>query len=138
MQNGKYELVIAPSEYPGMKYRGRYCYKHHLIFWCCNGVLPSKDEVIHHIDGNYANNDISNLKLLSKQEHTKLHSRSKRVIQRVCPICQKVFEFELRNLKFRPNPCCSRKCGYEKTKLTLKNNFNHGVAGSSPAFPAKI
>ena len=34
-----------------------------------------KDEVVHHIDGNPLNNKPSNLKVMSRSEHTRLHLR---------------------------------------------------------------
>lgn len=33
VKNGPYELVIAPEEYPGKKYRGRYAYEHRVNYW---------------------------------------------------------------------------------------------------------
>lgn len=41
-----------------------------------NGSIPEGYQ-IHHIDGNKQNNNISNLQLLSHQEHAKLHSQQK-------------------------------------------------------------
>lgn len=38
------------------------------------GRKLSRNEVVHHIDGNKKNNDISNLKVMSLSEHTKIHS----------------------------------------------------------------
>ena len=34
-----------------------------------------KNEVVHHIDGNYLNNDPENLQVMTKSEHTQLHVR---------------------------------------------------------------
>lgn len=31
MKNGDYILVIAPDWYRGKRYRGKYCYEHHLV-----------------------------------------------------------------------------------------------------------
>lgn len=38
------------------------------------GRKLTRDEVVHHIDGNKFNNDISNLQLLTNSEHARLHS----------------------------------------------------------------
>lgn len=51
--------------------------KHRLVWESVNGPIP-KDEnnrsyEIHHIDGNHSNNDITNLKLVTIQEHYDLH-----------------------------------------------------------------
>ena len=37
------------------------------------GRLPSKDECVHHIDRDKTNNNISNLRLMTKSDHVKLH-----------------------------------------------------------------
>lgn len=49
------------------KYMHRYVWEYH------NGKIPSGYEV-HHIDFDRSNNDISNLQLLSRKEHRKLHA----------------------------------------------------------------
>lgn len=36
-------------------------------------------EVVHHVDGNKANNDISNLQLMSHGEHTSLHNKLRNI-----------------------------------------------------------
>ena len=38
------------------------------------GRLLRADEEVHHIDGNHFNNDPDNLIILSKSEHSKIHS----------------------------------------------------------------
>ena len=43
------------------------------------------NEDVHHKDGNIQNNDISNLELLSRKEHVRLHKR--RPTDRICPRC---------------------------------------------------
>lgn len=37
----------------------------------------TKDEEVHHIDGNPLNNDVSNLLVLTKEEHNKIHGEEK-------------------------------------------------------------
>lgn len=39
------------------------------------GRKLKRDEVVHHIDGNRANNDISNLAIMTRGEHSALHRR---------------------------------------------------------------
>ena len=50
--------------------------KHRLIMIQHLGRDLSKDEVVHHIDHNKKNNDISNLQLLTSSDHAKLHSHT--------------------------------------------------------------
>lgn len=39
------------------------------------GRKLTKNEVVHHIDGNRTNNDISNLRVMSRGEHSRLHRK---------------------------------------------------------------
>ena len=93
MKNGDYTLVRAPDEYPGTKYRGRYCYEHLLVFWQTHGFLPKNGEIVHHKDGNKHNNSPDNLALMKTSEHVSMHKKeqSKNYVELICPGCQKVF-----------------------------------------------
>ena len=74
MKNGPYELVIAPDDFPGKKYRDIYCYEHTLVWWINTGVIPKSNEIIHHKQpGNKRDNRFENLELLTNSEHAKLH-----------------------------------------------------------------
>jgi len=77
MRNGPYELVVAPPDYPGMHYRGRYCYEHHLVYWRAHGVVPEPGQVIHHIDGDKRHNVATNLELMEAGEHSTEHLLSR-------------------------------------------------------------
>lgn len=37
-----------------------------------------QDEVVHHVDGDKQNNDINNLELMSRSEHTRLHQKMRK------------------------------------------------------------
>lgn len=53
------------------------------------GVLYlKKDLVVHHKDGNHSNNDINNLQILSRGEHTTMHNKS-----RISKRCSKTGKF---------------------------------------------
>lgn len=111
--------VVAGTSY------ARYIYCVHL------GYELSKEFEIDHKDNDKTNDEISNLQALTKEEH-KLKSISegikKRVCQLKCPVCAIEFEFEVRNLSTRPNPCCSKKCGGIKAiKTKLLNQGKHNV-----------
>lgn len=51
---------------------------HRAVWVFYNGKIP-KGLHIHHIDGNKDNNDISNLKLMTQQEHMQYHNTSERL-----------------------------------------------------------
>lgn len=58
-------------------------YEHQLIVEKHIGRYIKKGEVVHHIDGNKANNDISNLLLLTSSEHAKLHQILRKGMKRI-------------------------------------------------------
>lgn len=116
MKNGDYIMVIAPPEFPGKKYRSKYCYEHHLVYWQTYGIIPDKNEIIHHKDENKHNNDPGNLELKTRKKHSQEHNfqRGKVMVELKCPYCQNNFIKEKRQTYLqKPNvnyTCCSRKC----------------------------
>lgn len=71
-----YVLVYDP-ENPMSNIRG-YVREHRLVMSEKIGRPLTEDEVIHHIDGNKANNDIQNLQLMTPETHTSLHAKERR------------------------------------------------------------
>jgi len=55
---------------------GKYVKEHRLVMESHLGRKLTPDEEVHHISGNKLNNDISNLIILSKSDHAKLHNSS--------------------------------------------------------------
>ena len=55
-----------------------YVYEHRLNMEKHIGRYLEKDEVVHHIDFNKQNNDISNLIIMTPQEHIILHTPRKK------------------------------------------------------------
>ena len=53
--------------------RNKPVYKHRQIYEKHYNVSLTSADIIHHIDGNKLNNDISNLRLLNRSEHINLH-----------------------------------------------------------------
>ena len=71
-----YKMVYHP-EYEGSIKAGTnkgYIYEHRYVMELHIGRVLRKDEVVHHIDFNRSNNDLPNLRLMSRVEHSKLHS----------------------------------------------------------------
>lgn len=71
-----YVEVYCP-EHPNANKR-KCVYEHQLVMEKAIGRYIAPGEVIHHIDGNKSNNDISNLLLLANSEHAKLHVKLKK------------------------------------------------------------
>lgn len=77
------------------------------------GYVLSNDYEVDHIDGNCNNDEISNLQILTKEEHLKKTTkevttgRSVRTLSCIC--CGKDFEREVRNIR-NSRSICSRSC----------------------------
>ncbi|MBR6515472.1 MAG: HNH endonuclease [Bacilli bacterium] len=80
-----------------------------------------KGEQIDHINGDKTDDRIENLQIISSYYNVVKDKKRKEMVECVCPICGVHFLFEKRNLPFKNNPCCSKKCGYIKVSQTLKN-----------------
>lgn len=109
MKNGNYELIVAPPEYPGKKYRGRYCYKHSYVWWKNTGELLKPGEVIHHKNDNKFDNHYRNLEKHTNSNHAKLHNKIITVPNTKCSYCKKEFRIRPWKLK-RKYRFCSKKC----------------------------
>ena len=116
MKNGEYLLTVAPSNYPGKRYRGRYCSTHTLVYWMHYGIVPNADEIIHHKDGNKRNNNIDNLELMKRRDHVSLHGLAKGqlYVRLRCPMCNRYFSKRRSNTHLANNnrqaTFCSRQC----------------------------
>lgn len=53
---------------------GKYYLKHRLIWEAIYGPIP-KDMIVHHKDGDRLNNNIDNLEIMSRSQHTSLHNK---------------------------------------------------------------
>ena len=101
----------------GGHYRGYHGkYLHRAVWEYYNGVIP-KGYVIHHKDFNPANNDISNLQMLTKSEHKKLHFELFEPQKFNCDYCGKEIEFKRKG--GRPHHFCSPKCQH---RFDFENN----------------
>lgn len=137
MKNGPYTLCIAPDNYPGKKYRGRYVYEHHLKWWVKTQRLIPKGFVIHHKNGDHRDNRIKNLQLMSEKDHRKIHSELKRkfaLTKTKCTMCRKLFEILKGRLKVRLRVnkrgiFCTKICAdnYERIVGKCRNRSRTGL-----------
>lgn len=84
------------------------------------GYIVDKNFEVDHINNNKECDELENLQLLTKADNIRKSSKPTKYIERICEICGKNFMFENRNIKFHPNPTCSRKCGGIKSHITKR------------------
>ena len=109
-------LVINPENrrniilYNSQTDRTTISYARYLMSVKLGHEIPDGYEV-DHINNDKMDDCIENLQVLSKKENFNKSKKIKETIELVCPVCNKVFTFEKRNLSTHQNPCCSRRCG---------------------------
>jgi hypothetical protein len=83
-------------------------------------------ETVDHWDSNYLNNDLSNLRLVPRDQHSADDTRRVKLVKLKCALCDKEFERSPRLLrdkakKKRAGPFCSRLCaGRYSRQLQLR------------------
>lgn len=77
----------------------------------------AEPETVHHIDGDFTNNNILNLEILTRKQHAKLHGEKREIeyIEFICPQCGNHGKQEARNVRHnrklgKAGPFCSRSC----------------------------
>lgn len=119
MKNGPYEMVVAPPDYPGKRYRGRYVYEHQLVWWRNTGEVVGEGFIVHHRNHNKRDNSFENLELRSNSEHVREHNltdRPAKFIELTCAKCGTRFQKSLRNYKAKVKKFgqtdfyCNRSC----------------------------
>lgn len=110
-----YKLIYKPDYYLSQKEGANkgYIYEHIYVATMEIGRPLSKDEVVHHLDHDRANNDVDNLIVLSRSHHARLHAwlrmymatKSLKWEKRLCECCGSKLKFTLRY--------CSEACYLE-------------------------
>lgn len=116
----------------GIKIASRYVFNDYIMLYLENKVLIRehryvmaqhlgrellKNEVVHHIDGNKQNNSITNLQVLKRSAHSRMHQDSKHrcMVELECAYCKTMFKREKRNVdskifKGQHNFYCNKLC----------------------------
>lgn len=83
---------------------------HRVIMERIIGRQLRDDEQVHHKDKNPLNNDPSNLELMSRTEHERLHGdeRQRYSDEKACAVCGSTFKPNPR--KRQRQKCCSQAC----------------------------
>lgn len=75
------------------------------------GCKIAEGDHIDHINGNKMDDRVENLQKISGTYNRRKDHKHKEMVILSCPVCDTEFLFEKSNLLFKPNPCCSRRCG---------------------------
>lgn len=126
-KDNRYIVIIVDSE----NNRHTVSYPKYLMECKLNRKLGSY-EIVHHIDGNPLNNNINNLKVLFRGQHSKLHSKTNKDIIVKCFYCKKEFIIKGNTLHYRFRKdrqhvgyFCSRRCsGLYATKQNIEKLNN--------------
>lgn len=137
MKNGPYELVLAPDNYPGKRYRGKYCYEHHLVYWRTHCILPGPGEVVHHKDENKRNNDPANLELKAMSEHSAEHSRERWAAVERPTVHGTTHAYQKRGCRCAPCRRANADYNNEYRWRTGKRRRRSGVAQGVEQLPVK-
>lgn len=78
-------------------------------------------ETIDHIDGNFLNNDLKNLRIVNKSEHCRSHVLIRIGVSHTCPVCGKsyVIKYDIRKT------CGSKHCAGYYTHLPESVKLQH-------------
>lgn len=107
VQEWKGGRISRSTGYRYIRLNGKEIGEHDLVMMRFLGRKLKKNEVVHHIDGNKLNNDIKNLSLMTRNEHTKLHNKFEKTIKQ-CARCGDVKVIHGRGLCARCYAYCLR------------------------------
>ena len=109
-------VLAMIKEHPYVNKKG-YVYYHRVVMENYLKRFLKENEIVHHVDENKSNNEITNLKLMSREEHTNKHAleRGKHIVVLKYPNCGKIFttpkneSFLSKHTKYNAT-FCSRTC----------------------------
>lgn len=79
------------------------------------------NETVDHIDGDFNNNNLDNLRVVSREEHCRSHTKQKEVHTKQCVICGKSFITTNNSRIICGSPSCAGKCAH----IDGHNRGNH-------------
>jgi len=82
------------------------------------GRKLNDDETVHHIDGDFSNNSIENLRVLARSRHSGFHAKKMEPVRQKCIWCgsefvltgKKISDRKSSQARGKAGPFCSRSC----------------------------
>ena len=100
---------------------------HRKVWTDNNGEIP-KGYVIHHIDHNWRNNDISNLELLESRQHHRDHFKERPFYKIICKECGKEYSTKFPTRTLYCSKYCSQKRQHDKYITDERKCIECGVS----------
>lgn len=130
IRKGDYNYCVVRNHPNAIKYG--YVLHHRIIMENHLQRLLSKNEVVHHINGDKLDNRIENLKLMNANEHVKLHGaiKGRKYVDLKCPNCDKIFSKQHNHthlVKGGLYTSCSRVCSGKFSRLIQLHGVTHAV-----------
>jgi len=123
-QDGR-QIVILKT--PGSVYDTQtVSYPKYLVETYLNRYLEP-NETVDHIDGDFHNNSLNNLRVVSREEHCRSHAKQKEIHIKHCIVCGKEFST---NNNYRKT-CGSKSCGGKSAHLNGYNKGNTSIRKSN-------
>lgn len=107
-QDRKFVIIRTNGKNKTTQY-ARYLLEQHL------GRSLSSSETVDHIDGNFRNDSLDNLQILSRADNIRKSIKPKEMITFTCPVCKKETTKEARNIRAnrkqgKAGPYCGKSC----------------------------
>lgn len=118
VSKGDYTYAVVTPEHPNATSTG-YVLEHRVVMENHLGRLLTRREVVHHRDENKKNNDLSNLEVMTKGQHTRHHARPAAWVDLTCGFCTTPFRRRANQrpeVKGATHTFCTRRCYREWQK----------------------
>lgn len=73
-------------------------------------LLPN--ETVNHIDGDFTNNTLSNLRIVDRAEHCRSHVQHRKIVTKTCVICGKIFKTDNNKRITCGSKSCRGRCAH--------------------------
>jgi hypothetical protein len=110
------------SKYKAIKVKGKKYDEHRFLMEKYIGRKLTYNEVVHHKDENKSNNLIDNLEIISREEHSRLHMKGKKISE------ETIKKLRIGGIKSRSRAKLSEKDVFTIRELIKKGESNKNIA----------